>query len=72
MMTNKEKLAIFENVIARVGISDQTLAEYNKAISGLRGLQSFQEMNAGNMVNTPIISPNNSQTIESPTQGEII
>lgn len=40
----REKLSIFENVVARVGLNESTLREYHKAISGLRGMQSAMEM----------------------------
>lgn len=43
-MTNQEKLTLFENIMARVGIG-QALQEYSKAISNLNGFQTFQEMN---------------------------
>ena len=43
MLSSKEKLAVFENVMARVGINDNTLREYNKAISGLMNYNSQME-----------------------------
>ena len=42
-MKAEEKLKIFENVIARVGI-ENALKEYTKAISSLNGFQSMQEL----------------------------
>lgn len=42
-MNSEEKLKIFENVIARVGI-ENALKEYTKAISSLNGFQSMQEL----------------------------
>ena len=44
MATAKDRLTIFENVIARVGIDGDVLGEYSKALLNLNGMQSFAEM----------------------------
>jgi len=44
MATAKERLAIFENILARVGVDGDVLGEYSKALSTLNGMQTFQEM----------------------------
>jgi hypothetical protein len=51
MATAKERLKVFENILARVGVDGDVLGEYSKAMSSLNGLQTFQEM-------TPPITPN--------------
>jgi hypothetical protein len=45
MASAKERLKIFENVIARVGLDGDVLGEYAKAMSSLNGLQTFNELN---------------------------
>jgi hypothetical protein len=45
MATGKERLHVFENVMARVGLSGDFLGEYFKALSTLNGLQTYNEMN---------------------------
>jgi hypothetical protein len=45
MGKSEEKLRIFENVMARVGLSGDFLGEYFKALSTLNGLQTYSEMN---------------------------
>jgi hypothetical protein len=42
-LNSEDKLKIFENVIARVGI-ENALKEYTRAISSLNGFQSMQEL----------------------------
>jgi hypothetical protein len=46
MASAKERLRIFENVIARVGLDGDVLGEYSKAMSALNGLQTYNEMNS--------------------------
>lgn len=41
----KEKLRIFENVMARVGLAGDFLGEYFKALAGVNGLQTYNELN---------------------------
>ena len=45
MATARERLKIFENVIARVGLDGDVLGEYSKAMSSLNGLQTYTELN---------------------------
>jgi hypothetical protein len=45
MANAKERLKIFENVIARVGLDGDVLGEYAKAMSSLNGLQTYSELN---------------------------
>lgn len=45
MATSKERLTVFENIIARVGLDGDVLGEYAKAMSTLNGLQTQMEMN---------------------------
>lgn len=45
MGQSREKLRIFENVMARVGLNGDFLGEYFKALSGINGLQSYNELN---------------------------
>jgi hypothetical protein len=52
MGQSREKLRIFENVMARVGLSGDFLGEYFKALSSLNGLQTYNELNP------PTLSPN--------------
>lgn len=42
-MKATDRLQVFENIIARVGI-ENALKEYAKAISSLNGFQSMQEL----------------------------
>jgi hypothetical protein len=67
-MKASDKLAIFENVLARVGMEGDILREYHKAISSLNGFTSYQEMQpppmpqntavpSANMPVSPTISP---------------
>jgi len=41
----REKLRIFENVMARVGLGGDFLGEYFKALSTVNGLQTYNELN---------------------------
>ena len=45
MATSRERLAIIENVIARIGLDGDVLGEYSRAMSALNNLQTFNEMN---------------------------
>ena len=45
MGQGREKLRIFENVMARVGLNGDFLGEYFKALSTVNGLQTFNELN---------------------------
>ena len=44
MATAKERLTIFENVIARIGLDGDVLGEYSRAMSMLNNLKSYQEL----------------------------
>ena len=44
MASAKERLRIFENIMARVGADGPVLEEYSKAMSTLNGLQTMQDM----------------------------
>ena len=65
MATSRERLAIIENVIARVGLDGDVLGEYSKAMSALNGLQTFSEMNPPIPQNLP---PQGSETADSPSE----
>jgi len=45
MASASERLKIFENIIARVGLDGDVLGEYSKAMSMLNGMQTYQELN---------------------------
>ena len=45
MGQGRERLKIFENVMARVGLNGDFLGEYFKALSSLNSLQTFSELN---------------------------
>lgn len=44
-ISSKDRLTIFENVIARVGLDGDVLGEFAKAMSSLNGLQTYNELN---------------------------
>jgi len=58
----REKLRIFENVMARVGLGGDFLGEYFKALSTVNGLQTYNEMN-------PPTAP--LETPQAPMGGEV-
>ena len=66
MATSRDRLSIFENIIARVGLDGPVLEEYSKAMSTLNGLQTMTEMTpppvmppqGQNMANTPQLGQN--------------
>ncbi len=65
MANAQERLKVFENIIARVGLDGPVLEEYSKAMSTLNGLQTMTEMTpppmppqGQNMTNTPQLPPN--------------
>jgi len=45
MGQGREKLRVFENVMARVGLNGDFLGEYFKALSNINGLQTYNELN---------------------------
>lgn len=45
MGTHKERLKIFENVLARTSGGKDTLTEFARAMSSLNGLQTMSEIN---------------------------
>jgi len=58
-MRANDKLAIFENVLARVGLDGDVLGEYHKAISSLNGFQSMQQIQPIPMPQNPSVPPQN-------------
>lgn len=44
MGQSREKLKVFENVMARVGLNGNFLEEYFKGLSTINGLQTMAEM----------------------------
>jgi hypothetical protein len=54
MGQGRDRLRIFENVMARVGLSGDFIGEYFKALSSLNGLQTYNELNPPQ----PPINPN--------------
>ena len=62
-MNARERLTIFENVIARVGIDGDVLGEYSKAMARMNGFQSAMEMTPPPMTpNLPPEQPNNANS----------
>ena len=64
MASAKDRLRVLENVIGRVGIGGDVLAEYSKALSTMSGLDMINEttpppLPATSAINTqtPTISP---------------
>jgi len=43
MATGRDKLRIFENVVARVGFSGDVVGEFAKALSALNGIQAYND-----------------------------
>lgn len=67
MANATERLKIFENIIARVGLDGDVLGEYSKAMSQLNGLQTFNEMNPPQMAQAPITDPTGQSTTPMPS-----
>lgn len=44
MASTQDKLKIFENVLARIGLGGDVLSEYTKALSALNGLDTMSQM----------------------------
>ena len=65
MASNQERLRIFENIIAKVGLDGDVLGEYSKAMSTLNGLQTYQEMNPPQ----PTAANIGSEATQMPTEG---
>ena len=61
MASSRERLSIFENIIARVGLDGPVLEEYSKAMSTLNGLQTMTEMAP------PPTMPPQGQNVSNPT-----
>lgn len=61
MANAKERLTVFENIIARVGLDGDVIGEYAKALSAINGMQTMSEIapppimppQGQNMANTP-------------------
>ena len=63
MVSSKDRLSIFENLLAKHGI-ENVLREYSKAMSALNGLQTYQEMTPPMPQITP--TENTGGTISAP------
>lgn len=80
MASSRERLSIFENIIARVGLDGPVLEEYSKAMSTLNGLQTMTEMTpppvmppqGQNMANTPQLPQSGSVVPPMGTNGSMI
>jgi len=73
MASAKERLKVFENILARVGADGDVLGEYAKAMSSINSLQTIQDMQPP----TPTaqnLPPEQSNTppmgVETPPTGE--
>ncbi len=66
MASAADKIRVFENVMARVGLDGDFLGEYFKGLSAINGLQTYAEMNPPQIPTQP---PQMSSTPLSPTQG---
>jgi len=61
MASSADKIRVFENVMARVGLDGDFLGEYFKGLSAINGMQTMAEMTpppimppqGQNMANTP-------------------
>lgn len=58
MANASDKIRVFENVMARVGLDGDFLGEYFKGLSAINGLQTMAELTppppiASNMADTP-------------------
>jgi len=71
MASAKDRLTIFENVIARVGLDGDVLGEYSKAMSALNGLQTFTEMNPPALPASNNIAPNVDNMQQNPQNGGV-
>ncbi len=79
-MNSQEKLTVFENVLARVGLNGDVIGEYHKAISSLNGFKAYQEMQPpaaqmpmdNLMQNQGQTAPMSTEPIQSTTQGPIV
>ena len=63
-MNAKERLTIFENIVARVGIDGDVLGEYSKAMSGINGLQTYNELNPPMASNEAVSAPMSGQPMQ--------
>jgi hypothetical protein len=62
--SNQDRLRIFENVLARTSGGRDTLNEFAKAMSGINGLQTFQELNPPMASNEPVSAPMSGQPMQ--------
>ena len=73
-MTSKERLAIFENILAKVGIDGDVLGEYTRTLAMMNGLNSMKDVQ--NMQNLPVqpplgaVSPTNTPPVGMSTPQE--
>jgi len=51
-VSTEDRMRLFENVVARVGMSGDVFGEYSKALSTLNGMQSYRD------ANPPVIQSN--------------
>jgi len=70
MINAQERLKIFENIVARVGLDGDVLGEYSKAMSTLNGLQTYNELNPPTAPLQPPQAPIGSETAPPPTSPE--
>ena len=64
-MTSKERLTVFENILARTSGGGDTLKEYAKAMSTINGMQTYNEVNTPVVPQEAITEPISTE----PTQG---
>lgn len=69
MATAEETYKIALNILARVGITGDVVAEHAKAMSELNKFQTFNEMNPPQMPQAPITDPTGQST--TPMSGEV-
>ena len=79
MASAKERLKVFENILARVGADGDILGEYARAMSSITSLQTIQDMQpptptaqnlppeqSGNTVSAPINPVEGESTAQPP------
>jgi hypothetical protein len=65
MATAKERLRIFENVIARVGLDGDVLGEFAKALNSINGLQAYNDFNIPQVTTPQNLTPQGSDNAVS-------
>jgi len=66
-----ERLKIFENVVARVGLDGDVIGEYARAMSALNGLQTYNELNPPMAPSQAPQAPMSGQPMMGATSGEM-